>query len=43
MLRRLSMLVVLFGLSGATTFAQEVDARAALLASAKMEDAARAS
>ena len=35
MLRRLSMLVVLLGLSCGTTFAQEVDARAALLASAK--------
>ena len=35
MLRRLAMLVVLFGLSVGTAFAQDVDARAALLASAK--------
>src|SRR5262245_23931491 len=35
MLRRLSTLVVLFGLWGGAAFAQEVDARAALLASAK--------
>ncbi|MEP7306774.1 MAG: MBL fold metallo-hydrolase [Acidobacteriota bacterium] len=35
MLRRFAILVVLFGLSVGTTFAQEVDARAALVASAK--------